>query len=287
MQTDPRPALDHDAVNFAAEIIGGLTAGLAERPGDNGARRKSYARALTFCFTAFRPRDVEELISGDSCLLFHHVLRDAAFDLEEEPDRLLRLRIRPQVNASGKISLSQQHEFDRLRGRKPAQIVVRFPDSMAADPAMPGASDEDEDDAPAATGADSEAAARHARLFAEAEQLVSDFVLLSPAEMAEQGPDASLVLADLLCESFAIRPKIQAPASASGGAPIGKMPATGPAMPARPEPPADASPEPFASPRPVNRAQRRLAIKLERTKARRAAASSQRAPADTGPPRSA
>ena len=287
MQTDPRPALDHDAVNFAAEIISGLTAGLAERPADNGARRKSYARALTFCFAAFRPRDVEELTSADRCLLFHHVLRDAAFDLEEEPDRLLRLRIRPQVNAGGKICLSQRHEFDRLRRRKPAEIVVPFPDSMAADPAMPVANGKGEDDAAAATGAHSEAVARHARLFAEAEQLVSDFVLLSPTEMAEQGPDASLVLGDLLRESFAIRPRTQAPASASGGAPMGKMPAAGPAMPARPEPPADPAPEPPASARPVNRAQRRLAIKRERTKARRAAASSQRAPADTGPPRTA
>jgi hypothetical protein len=144
MQTDPRSNSFGSPEDFFAETLRGLLGGFPADPdgaaSEAGAkageeadtRQFSRAGALTFCMTAYLPRDMEELTSADHCLLFHYVLDDGVDDLLHESDKLPRRKLRAQVTAAGRISLSHDRQFQRLRRRKPDEIVAPFADACAA-----------------------------------------------------------------------------------------------------------------------------------------------------------
>jgi hypothetical protein len=263
---------------FNAEIVSGLLAGLAERPGDTGARGDAYARALTFCFMAFQPRDLDELIAARHCLLFHHTLEDAVYGLLHEPETLPRLKQRPQVNAIGRTSLSHQREFQRLRRRKPEEIAAPLPGALtregspAATPAACARSDAAAPNPVAAT----EPGTPRADILATAEMFATRTAAATAPDMTDQQmAEADAIMAALLRDNFPMPP---APPPTS--APLGRtgIAAAGAThersdITTKPPPPRSAAqtPEPRAEPRPMNRAQRRLAMKQERTQARRAA----------------
>src|ERR1700727_2818456 len=110
--------------DFIADITRGLLAGLAQWPGEPSARRDAYAATLAFCVMAFQPRDMPELTAANHCLRFHYVLDDAIDDMLNEPDNLVRRKLRPGVNATGRISFNHNREFTRLRRRKPDELVT-------------------------------------------------------------------------------------------------------------------------------------------------------------------
>jgi len=264
---------------FNAEIISGLLAGLAERPGDTGARGDAYARALTFCFMAFQPRDLDELIAARHCLLFHHTLEDAVYGLLHEPESLPRLKQRPQVNAIGRTSLSHQREFQRLRRRKPEDIVAPLPGaSTRADPTAATIAACARSDAAAPNhAAATEPGMPRADILTTAEMFAARVAAATAPGMTDQQmAEADAIMAELLRDNFPIPP---APPPAS--APLGRacIAAAGATLERSdnttksPSPGSAAqTPEPPAEPRPMNRARRRLAMKQERTRARRAAA---------------
>src|ERR1700722_14186696 len=144
MQTDPRSNSFGGPENFFAEIMRGLLGGFPQgpngvaeeagaKPGEEPATRQfSRAGALAFCMTAYLPRDMEELTSADHCLLFHYVLDDGVDDMLHESDKLPRRNLRAQVTSAGRISLSHDRQFQRLRRRKPDEIAAPFADAVAA-----------------------------------------------------------------------------------------------------------------------------------------------------------
>jgi hypothetical protein len=162
MQTDPRSNSFGSPEDFFAETLRGLLGGFPKgsnkaaseacaKTGEEAATPQfSRAGALAFCMTAYLPRDVEELTSADHCLLFHYVLDDGVDDMLHESDKLPRRKLRAQVTAAGRISLSHDRQFQRLRRRKPDEIVAPFADACAA-AARPAA-------APTGSGDDSHAA---------------------------------------------------------------------------------------------------------------------------------
>jgi hypothetical protein len=249
--------------DFIADITRGLLAGLAQRPGEPSARRDAYAASLAFCVMAFQPRDMPELTAANHCLRFHYVLDDAIDDMLNEPDNLIRRKLRPSVNATGRISFSHNREFTRLRRRKPDELVTPL-SAAFVEPA--DAPDTDAQTRPAASGRAASARAgfmpTQADIAAAAKIMAARFARTPGTEAP---PGDFPVPSPAIPEYWACPSSPPLDATAARSLAERFVPTTTP-------PAVEPRPEPAPSLTPTNRAQRRLAMKPERTKARRAAA---------------
>jgi hypothetical protein len=261
MQTDVQPDADTAASAFIAEIRRGLIDGLATRPDVTDERRNAYARALDFCVRAYRPRDVLELTAAEQCLTFDYALGDVAYDMLHEPDGVLRSKMCPKLNATGRINLSCRREFERLRRRAPADLVLPFKPPQAAGTARA--------DTPAHAQARRSAAATPAAAPAATPAATPAVApATTPAEQ-HAGPGFTLSQDDLMEAARHFAARFES-ASAEGTAPVPDAPIVAP------------SPEPSSPPQPMNRQQRRLAERAARKAERRAERTVPRAPAARG-----
>jgi hypothetical protein len=118
-----QPAPEQNANDFITAITRGLIA-LFSQSGASPERVKRYEQTLAFCVTAFQPRDILELTAANNCLRLHSVLDHAVDDMLREADKLLQRKLRRGVNATGRLSLSHDREYYRLRRRGPEEILV-------------------------------------------------------------------------------------------------------------------------------------------------------------------
>jgi hypothetical protein len=132
-----QPAPDQNANDFIAAITRGLIA-LFSQAGASPERVKRYEQTLAFCVMAFQPRDILELTAANNCLRLHQVLDGAVDDMLREADKLLQRKLRRGVNATGRLSLSHDREYYRLRRRGPEEILVPL-SAASARPAGPSA----------------------------------------------------------------------------------------------------------------------------------------------------
>ena len=134
-----QPAPDQNANDFIAAITRGLIA-LFSQSGASPERVKRYEQTLAFCVTAFQPRDILELTAANNCLRLHSVLDHAVDDMLREADKLLQRKLRRGVNATGRLSLSHDREYYRLRRRGPEEILVPLSAASARAASAPSAS---------------------------------------------------------------------------------------------------------------------------------------------------
>jgi hypothetical protein len=117
------------------ELLRGLADAVADRPGESEAQRFARHRTAIFSIMAFHPRDAMETMLAGQCVMFDHLLRDAAHDLLRNETVPGKLRIRSQVTALGKLFLKHLEEWCRLRARPEQQTAASPP--AESDPPEP------------------------------------------------------------------------------------------------------------------------------------------------------
>ena len=122
---------------LTGEIIRGVVETVAERTGDTEAQRFARTQTVVFSIMAFLPRDAMETMLAGQCVVFDHVLRDGARDLLRGQAELIKLRARPQLNATGNMILKTLSHLDRLKSRPGEQALptARLAESASAPPA--------------------------------------------------------------------------------------------------------------------------------------------------------
>ena len=111
---------------LTTEIIRGVVAAVADHPGDTDARRFARQQTVVFSVMAFLPRDAVETMLAGQCVVFDHLLRDGARDLLRGQAETIKLRVRPQLNATGNMVLKTLSHLARLQSR-PAEGTAVAP----------------------------------------------------------------------------------------------------------------------------------------------------------------
>ena len=113
---------------IAREVIETVT----NRHGNSPARRIVRQQATASSISSFQPRDPMETMLAGQCVIFDHVLRDAARDTLGGHDPDIKLRARPQVLATGKMFLAHLDKLKTLQARLAEEPVAQAPGKKAA-----------------------------------------------------------------------------------------------------------------------------------------------------------
>lgn len=118
------------------EICKGVIETVAERPGESDAKRFIRQQTAVYAVMSFMPRDPLETMLAGHCVIFDHLLRDGARDsLRGQPEEI-KLRARPQINASGKMFLAHLDKFKDMQARLVDNLAFQ-PATQDAAPAEP------------------------------------------------------------------------------------------------------------------------------------------------------
>jgi hypothetical protein len=109
---------------LVTELLRGLIEAVADRPGETEAQRFSRHQTVVFSTMAFMPRDALETMLASQCVMLDHLMRDATRDLLRGQEELIKLRLRPQLTAMGRLFLRHLTELKRLQTRPVEQIAV-------------------------------------------------------------------------------------------------------------------------------------------------------------------
>ena len=109
------------------EIVREVIETVADRPGDLPARRIARQQATASTMMAFGPGDPVETMLAGQCVIFDHLLRDAAHDTLRGQQPEIKLRARPQVLATGKMFLAHLARLERIQTRAAARLAAQTP----------------------------------------------------------------------------------------------------------------------------------------------------------------
>ncbi len=113
MHPDTALTMQSAMTEIAREVIETV----ADRPGDSQARRIARQQMTAWSISSFEPRDPVETMLAGHCVIFDHLLRDGACDTLRGQQQDIKVRVRPQVLATGKMFLAHLDRFERLQGR--------------------------------------------------------------------------------------------------------------------------------------------------------------------------
>jgi hypothetical protein len=116
------------------ELLRGLADAIADRPGETEAQRFARHQTAIFSVMAFMPRDAMETMLAGQCVMFDHLMRDAARDLLRNEAEPVKRRIRAQLTGLGRSFLRLLAEFRRLQSRT-GQQTAALPDARPVPPA--------------------------------------------------------------------------------------------------------------------------------------------------------
>jgi len=105
------------------EICKGTIATVADLPGDSPARRALRQQTVADTMVSFQPHNPLETILAGQCVVFDHLVHEAARELLRGQAELLKLRARPQICASAKIFLAGLEKFEQLQARSAASLA--------------------------------------------------------------------------------------------------------------------------------------------------------------------
>jgi hypothetical protein len=106
------------------ELLRGLADAIADRPGETEAQRFARHQTAIFSVMAFMPRDAMETMLAGQCVMFDHLMRDAARDLLRNEAEPVKRRIRTQLTGLGRSFLNLLAEFRRLQSRAGQQTAA-------------------------------------------------------------------------------------------------------------------------------------------------------------------
>ena len=119
---------------LVTEMLRGLIEAVADRPGETEAQRFARHQTAVFSTMAFLPRDAVETMLASQCVMLDHLLRDGTRDLLRGQSEQIKLRVRSQLTAMGRLFLKHLDELRKLQARAVEQIaVVPSTKSEAAD----------------------------------------------------------------------------------------------------------------------------------------------------------
>jgi hypothetical protein len=146
MQTDS----DLQYLSAMSEITREVIQTVADREGDSQPRQSARQHATAWSIASLQPRDPVETMLAGHCVIFDHLLRDAARDAFGTPTAEIRLRVRSQVLAIGKLFLAQLERLEQRQARFGNEGAIQDSvDEAASSPAEPEAQREDADAAEA------------------------------------------------------------------------------------------------------------------------------------------
>lgn len=106
------------------ELLRGLADPVADRPGQTEAQRFARHQTAIFAVMAFLPRDATETMLASHCVIYDHVLRDAARDLLRDETEAGKRRSRSQLIASGRLFLTSLARLDQYQARPGQQSAA-------------------------------------------------------------------------------------------------------------------------------------------------------------------
>src|SRR5580693_6673351 len=111
MHPDTALTMHSAMTEIAREVIETV----ADRPGDSPAKRIARQQMTAWSISSFEPRDPVETMLAGHCVIFDHLLRDGACDTLRGQQQDIKVRVRPQVLATGKMFLAHLDRFERLQ----------------------------------------------------------------------------------------------------------------------------------------------------------------------------
>jgi hypothetical protein len=109
---------------LVTEILRGLIEAVADRPGETEAQRFVKQQTAVFSTMAFLPRDAAETMLASQCVMIDHLLRDATRDMLRGESERIKLRIRSQLIAMGRLFLKHLEQLRQFQARPVDQIAV-------------------------------------------------------------------------------------------------------------------------------------------------------------------
>lgn len=106
------------------ELLRGLAEAVADRPGETEAQRMLRHQIVVFSTMAFMPRDALETMLAGQCVMLDHLLRDGMRDLPRCQPEPIKLRVRSQLTAIGRLFLKHLGELKLLQARPLERIAM-------------------------------------------------------------------------------------------------------------------------------------------------------------------
>jgi hypothetical protein len=112
-----------DPFYFAmTEICRGVMDAIGNQPGDTPERKAGRRRAVADTMSSMQPNDPLETMLAGQCVVFDHMVREAATSLLSGQTEAIKLRLRPQIFSASRMLLANLAQFRQSQADAEAKL---------------------------------------------------------------------------------------------------------------------------------------------------------------------